>query len=60
MNDIELDDLIGASSLVLGLPIKPARQDGVRMHLRIMLDMAARIDAFPLPDDSEPAAVFIA
>jgi len=56
------DDFIGAlmaaSAQALGLTIDPAWRDGVKFHLRLVLDHAARVDEFPLPDDAEPAPVF--
>ncbi len=53
-----IEDLIGASAQALGLTIDPAWRDGIRFHLRLVLDHAARVDAFELPDDAEPAPIF--
>ena len=52
------DGLIEAAARALGLTIDPAWRDNVAFHLRIVLDHAKRVDAFELPDDSEPAPVF--
>ena len=53
-----IEDLMAASAQALGLTIDPSWRDSVRFHLRLVLDHAARVDAFELPDDSEPAPVF--
>ena len=47
-----------AAAQALGLTIEPGWRDGVKFNLRLMLDHAARVGAFPLPDDAEPAPVF--
>jgi hypothetical protein len=53
-----IDALMEASAQALGLTIDPAWGDAVKFHLRLVLDHAARVDGFPLPDDCEPASVF--
>ncbi len=53
-----IDTLIAASAQALALPIDPAWQPGVRFNLQLILAHAARVDEFPLADDSEPAPVF--
>jgi hypothetical protein len=53
-----VDALMVASAQALGLTIDPAWRDAVKFHLRLVLDHAAKVDEFPLPDDSEPAPVF--
>jgi hypothetical protein len=53
-----IEDLMVASAQALGLTIEPAWRDSVRFHLRLVLDHAARVDAFDLPDDAEPAPLF--
>jgi Protein of unknown function (DUF4089) len=52
------DALMAAAAQALGLTIDPAWREGVKFHLRLVLDHAARVDEFPLPDDAEPAPVF--
>ena len=47
-----------AGARALGLTIDPAWRENVKFHLRLVLDHAARVDAFDLPDDTEPAPVF--
>ncbi len=53
-----IDALMAATAQALGLTVDPAWREGVRFHLRLVLDHAARVDEFPLPDDAEPAPVF--
>ncbi len=53
-----LEAFIAASAQASGLPIDPAWRDGVNFHLRLLLEHAARVDDFPLADESEPAPVF--
>jgi hypothetical protein len=53
-----LDALVVASARALGLPLDPSWQTGVTSNLRLILRHAAEIDSFPLPDDTEPAAIF--
>ena len=44
----------------LGIALDPSWEAGVRQHLEMSLRMAAMVDAFPLPDEAEPAPVFTA
>jgi Protein of unknown function (DUF4089) len=53
-----IDGLMLASAQALGLTIDPAWRDSVKSNLRLVLDHAARVEAFPLPDDAEPAPLF--
>lgn len=53
-----VDGLMTAGAQALGLAIEPGWRDGVKFNLRLVLDHAARVGAFPLPDDAEPAPVF--
>jgi hypothetical protein len=53
-----IDSLVTASAEALGLTIDPAWRHSVKSNLRLVLDHAARVDAFPLPDDAEPAPIF--
>ena len=52
------DAMIVASAEALGLTLDPAWQESIKLNLRLVLRHAALIDAFPLPDDAEPAPVF--
>jgi hypothetical protein len=53
-----IDSFMSASAEALGLTIDPAWRDTVKFNLRLVFDHAARVEAFPLPDDAEPAPVF--
>jgi hypothetical protein len=50
--------LVAANAQALGLTIEPAWRGGVKFHLRLILDHAARVGELPLPDDAEPAPIF--
>ena len=56
--DDVIEDLMIASGQALGLTIDPAWRKGVAFHLRLVLSHAARVDAFKLPDEAEPAPIF--
>lgn len=53
-----IEDLMASGAQALGLTIDPTWRSSVRFHLRLVLDHAARVDAFELPDEAEPAPVF--
>jgi hypothetical protein len=55
-----LDQLIDAAAHVLTLPIDPAWKSAVKANLQVTLRLAASFADFPLPDDTEPAPVFVA
>ncbi|HEX3936096.1 MAG TPA: DUF4089 domain-containing protein [Xanthobacteraceae bacterium] len=40
------------------MALDPSWQAGVKFNLRLILIHAAKVDGFPLPDDTEPAPVF--
>jgi hypothetical protein len=60
MNDREFDAWLDANAALLGLTVAPEWRDAVRLHLRITHDMAQRVMEFALPDDADPAPVFLA
>jgi len=53
-----LDALVEANARALGLTLDPAWRASIAFNLHLILNHAARVDEFPLPDDAEPAAVF--
>ncbi len=53
-----LDALIEANAELLDLTIDPAWLPTVRQNLAVTYRMARFVEAFPLPDDAEPAPVF--
>jgi Protein of unknown function (DUF4089) len=62
MSDLRdpLDQLIDATAAALALPVEPAWRPAVKANLEVTLRMAKLFDEFPLPDDAEPAPVFVA
>jgi len=54
-----LDDLIDAAAPALGIAVAPDWKPAVRAHLAVTLQHADRVAGFSLPDDAEPAPVFI-
>jgi Protein of unknown function (DUF4089) len=55
-----LDTLVDASARALALPLKAAWRATVKGNLDVTLRLAALFTDFPLPDDAEPAPVFVA
>jgi hypothetical protein len=53
-----LAGLVAASAQALAVPLEPAWHTGVKFNLQLLLAHAARVDAFVLPDETEPAPVF--
>jgi len=58
METQERDGLVEAQARALGLALDPSWKPAVRANLDAILRMAALVDAFPLPDDAEPAPVY--
>jgi len=56
--DDGLDALIDAGTALLGIAVAPEWREQIRLHLEISLRHAARVAAFPLPDETDPAPVF--
>jgi Protein of unknown function (DUF4089) len=55
-----LDDFVDASADALGLKIEPVWKGAVKANLAVTFALAALFADFPLPDDAEPAPVFMA
>jgi 1-carboxybiuret hydrolase subunit AtzG-like protein len=55
-----LDRFIDAAAQALALPVEPAWKPAVRFNLDVTLYAAGLFADFPLPDDAEPAPVFVA
>jgi len=53
-----LDDYIDAVAKALKLPIEDAWRPSVKANLEVSLKLAALVDEFALPDDTEPASIF--
>jgi hypothetical protein len=60
MAAVSLDDYIASVAKALELPIEDAWRPAVRANLEVSLRLAKLVDAFPLPDETEPAGVFTA
>ncbi len=58
MNETVLDELIDAGTATLGITMKAAWRDAVRLHLSISLHHAASVLETSLPDGLDPAPVF--
>ena len=52
--------LVDASARALALPLDRAWRPGIKSNLETTLRLAALFADFPLPDDAEPAPVFVA
>ena len=59
MTDRELDLLIDAGTAVIGIPIDASWRDGIRMHLRVSFMHGLAVSDFALPDEFDPAPVFV-
>ncbi len=53
-----LNAFIDAAAAALALPVDEAWKPAIAANLRVTLEHAASVEAFSLPDDAEPAAVF--
>jgi len=58
MTSNSLDSFIEAAAEALKIEIDDACKPAVRTNLEVVLQHAAKVDVFPLPDDAEPAPVF--
>lgn len=56
----KLDEYIDALSAALSLPVDPAWKPAVKMNLEVSLRMARLVDEFSLPDEAEPAPIYVA
>ena len=55
-----LDDLIDAAARALDLPVEPEWKPAVKLNLGITLRLGQQVAKFKLPDEAEPAPVFVA
>jgi hypothetical protein len=53
-----IDSLVGVSAQALKLPIEQSWRGGIKFNLQLIFRIAALVDEFPLPDDTEPGPVF--
>jgi hypothetical protein len=55
-----LDQFIDSAAVAIDLPIEPAWKAAIKANLAVTLRLARLFADFPLPDDAEPAPVFVA
>jgi hypothetical protein len=55
-----IDDYIASVAKALALPVEDAWKPAVRANLEVSLRLGKLVDEFPLPDETEPASVFVA
>jgi|SRR5215468_2333722 len=55
-----LDAFIDGSARALDLSLEPVWRAAVKTNLDVILRLASQFSDFPLPDDAEPAPVFVA
>jgi hypothetical protein len=58
MSEDVTDAWIISSAAMLGLPIEAAWMPAIRANVEVTFRLAKLVDAFPLPDDAEPAPVY--
>ena len=55
-----IDNYIASVAKTLAFGIEDAWWPAVRANLEVSLRLARLVDEFPLPDETEPASVFVA
>ncbi len=55
----DLGVYLDAALRVVDLPLEPELRPRVLMHLETAAHMARQVLAFPLPDEAEPAPVYV-
>jgi hypothetical protein len=53
-----MDAMIQAGCSLLGIKPDPAWLPSIRQNLEVSLRLGAVVEAFPLPDETDPAPVF--
>ncbi|MGD0332555.1 MAG: DUF4089 domain-containing protein [Xanthobacteraceae bacterium] len=53
-----IDTLVAANAQALALPIDPAWRPAIAFNLQLLFKHAKIVEAFSLPDDTDPAPVF--
>ena len=59
-DDATLDTFADGGLALLGIAPDPAWRDAIRANLRVSMTLAALVTSFPIPDEAEPAPVFVA
>lgn len=57
--DDDLGAFLDAGLNIAGLPLEPDLRPRVLMHLETAVAMAKLVTALPLPDEAEPAPVYV-
>jgi hypothetical protein len=57
---LDLDRYIHEAASLLDIDVDASWLEPIRFHLEISLRAARLVDGFALPDDAEPAPVFVA
>ena len=55
---LDFEAYLDAAATLIGLPIDPEYRNGVVENLARIAQMAALVEAFPVPEEVEPAPVF--
>jgi hypothetical protein len=55
----DVEAYVDAAAAMIGLPLDPAHRPGVILNVQRIAEMAGLVMAFPLPDATEPAPVFL-
>jgi len=55
----DVEAYVDAAAALIGLPLDPAHRPGVIINMQRIAEMAALVMALPLPDETEPASVFL-
>jgi Protein of unknown function (DUF4089) len=55
-----LDQYVEVATVALDLEVEGAWKPAIKANLAVTLRLATLFDDFPLPDDTEPAPVFVA
>jgi len=58
--NVSIEVYVDAAAELLKLPLPPEWRDSVIRNLQVNIELAATFVDFPLPDESEPAPVFVA
>ena len=56
--EYDFEAYMDAAAMLIGLPIAPEQRQGVVQNLERIAQMAALVEAFPLPDEIEPSPMF--
>ena len=55
----DIETYVDAAAALIELPLDPAHRPGVIVNMQRIAEMARLVMAFPLPEETEPAPVFL-